>query len=362
MGYMQVYRVGDTKGDAPLGKISRLLNGEGIDCEELGSQRPKTGCILIDLTAGEDVVKQTAASVPQLPSILVASTQAIGERQLGLTDDFATSDLDDQEIVRRIQCMQNMALRIVEEVPEPQHTKILLDGETEGDEANLKDLAAMLTEAGIEWEKMVEESDPDGTGIVYSHFRRASYARLLQGDYPGYLHIHMAPTPELRVEALTVGDFSYTPRNEAEEIVTRHTRFIHMLDRLRNPSNYHEETAEEKAINVFFIGDRNTGTTLRNRFSEEINLDATASTAGAVAEALKNDVVVIHLGGQDDAKERLAFLQMLLKREDHPPLALLFLKSPPDGLRNFCEKQGVGMIESTNSVEVEAKLKELAAS
>lgn len=359
MGYMQVYRVGDSKGDSPLGKISRLLNGEGIDCEELGNQRPDTGCILIDLTAGEDVVRSVSASVPQLPSILVASSQAIGERQLGITDEFVSSDQNSQEIIRRVQCLQNLSLRITEEVPKPEHTRVLLDGETEGDEANLKDLAGILSEAGIEWEKLKEESDKEGTGIVYSHYRRASYARLLQGDYPGYMHIHMAQTPELRVEALTVGDYSYTPKNDAEEIVTRHNRFSHMLERLRNPSEYHQESAEHSAAKVFFIGDRNTGTTLRNRFSEAINLEATASTAGAVAQASKFDVVLIHLGGQDDAKERFAFLQMLLKREDHPPLALLFLKAPPDRIRGFCEKQGVALIESTNAEEVEAELLKL---
>jgi len=173
------------------------------------------------------------------------------------------------------------------------------------------------------------------------------------------MHIHMALTPELRVEALTVGDYSYTPKQDKEEIITRHKRFLHMLDRLRNPSNYHEETAEHSAVKVFFLGDRNTGTTLRNRFSEAVILDATASTAGAVAQSKSYDVVLIQLGAQDEAKERFAFLQMLLKSGDHPNLALLFFKPPPDSIRGFCEKQGVTIIESKNSEDVEEALKNL---
>jgi len=193
MGYMQVYRVGDSKGDAPLGKISRLLNGEGIDCEELGNQRPENGCILIDLTAGEDVVQSVSASVPQLPSILVASTQAIGDRQLGLTDDFVSSDMGGEEIIRRVQCLQNTALRIVEEVPNPEQTRALLDGVTEGDEANLKELAACLNEAEVEWGKMEEKSDKEGSGIVYSHYRRRLLRQTSPGRLPGvYAHPHGA--------------------------------------------------------------------------------------------------------------------------------------------------------------------------
>ena len=38
MGFMQVYRVGDTSGDSPMGKISRLLTGEGIDTDDLGDR------------------------------------------------------------------------------------------------------------------------------------------------------------------------------------------------------------------------------------------------------------------------------------------------------------------------------------
>ena len=48
--------------------------------------------------------------------------------------------MPDQEIVRRVECMQNMAIRLVEEVPEPTQTRVLLDGDTEGDEAPLKEL------------------------------------------------------------------------------------------------------------------------------------------------------------------------------------------------------------------------------
>jgi hypothetical protein len=67
MGFMQVYRVGDTSGDSPMGKISRLLTGEGIDTDDLGDRQPESGCVLIDLMAGEDNVKKIAAGVPQLP-------------------------------------------------------------------------------------------------------------------------------------------------------------------------------------------------------------------------------------------------------------------------------------------------------
>ena len=53
MGYMQVYRVGTNATDSPLNKISTLLNGEGIDCVDLGVERPQMGCVLVDFTAGE---------------------------------------------------------------------------------------------------------------------------------------------------------------------------------------------------------------------------------------------------------------------------------------------------------------------
>jgi hypothetical protein len=140
-----------------MGKISRLLTAEGIDCDELGNQRPDNGCLLIDLTEGDEELRKVSASVPQLPVILVASTQTLGERQMELTDEFVSSDMPDEEIVRRVQCMQNLAIRITEEVPEPAHVKVLLDGETEGEEANLLELAAILGGAEIEWEKLTEE-------------------------------------------------------------------------------------------------------------------------------------------------------------------------------------------------------------
>ncbi len=319
MGFMQVYRVGNTSGEAPLGRISRLLTGEGIDSEELGNQQPENGCVLIDLMAGEDNVRKVAASVPQLPHILVTSTETLGSKQLDLTDEFVSPDMPDQEIIRRVECMQNMTLRIVEEVPEPIHTRVLLDGETEGEEANLKSLAEILNNAEIEWELLKDENDLEGTGIIYSHYRRLSYARLLQGDYPGYIHIQMAPTPELRVEALTTGDISYTPKSAPEEILVRHQRFLSMLERLRKPDASREISQEEQALDVLFVGDRNVGNTLRNRLSENVNLKSMATTAGGMAEAKKHNVVLIHLGAKEDAKERFAFLQMLLKEKDAPP-------------------------------------------
>ena len=56
MGYMQAYRVGNSQGEAPLGKISRLLTGEGIDCDDLGDSQPENGCVLIDFTSGKGVL------------------------------------------------------------------------------------------------------------------------------------------------------------------------------------------------------------------------------------------------------------------------------------------------------------------
>ena len=352
MGYMQVYRVGGERAESAMRKISQLLTGEGIDCDELGEQRPDMGCVLIDFTAGEDLVLQTEATVPQLPQILAASTQTLGGKQLEISDEFVSPDLPDEEIIRRVQCMQNMAVRILEEVPEPAHNRILLDGTTEGEDAPLEDLAGILNSAGIEWSLLEEETDTEGTGIVYTHYRRLSYARLLQTDYPGYIHIQMAPTPELRVEALTVGDISYTPNITAEVIAVRHTRFLHMLERLRNPDAFRRDPLDERALSVLFIGDRNLGTSLKNGMGEEVSLQTQASVAGAVTEAKKHDAVLIYLGGPEEAKERFSFLQVLLKQEDRPPLALLFLKSPPDQIRNFCEKQGVAIIESKSSEAV----------
>ena len=188
MGYMQVYRVGGEKADSAMRKISQLLTGEGIDCDELGDLRPDMGCVLVDFMAGEDNVLATEQTVPQLPQILAASTATLGGKQLEIADEFVSPDLPDEEIIRRVQCMQNMALRLLEEVPNPTHTRILLDGETEGDEPALKKLSEILNEAEIEWEKLEDEKDTDGTGILYTHYRRLSYARLLQQDYPGYIH------------------------------------------------------------------------------------------------------------------------------------------------------------------------------
>ena len=208
MGFMQVYRIGDTGAgaDSPLGKISRILTAEGIDSGELGNQRPQTGCALIDLSAGEDLVRRTAASVPPLPQILVTSTHLLGSKHLEIADEFVSSDMSGQEIVRRVECMQNLALRIVEEVPEPTRIRVLLDGKTEGEDAPLEALAGILKGARIEWEPLTDESDPKGAGIVYTYYRRLSYARLLQKDYPGYIHVQMAPTRDLRMESLQAGD------------------------------------------------------------------------------------------------------------------------------------------------------------
>jgi len=82
MGYVQVYRVGNSGGESPLGKISRLLTGEGIDCGDLGDVRPENSCVLIDCKRGEKLVSETVATVPELPQILVASTMTLGGRQL----------------------------------------------------------------------------------------------------------------------------------------------------------------------------------------------------------------------------------------------------------------------------------------
>ena len=358
MGYMQVYRVGNSSGESPLGKISRLLTGEGIDCDDLADEDPENGCVLIDFTAGENLVTETRARVPQLPQVLVASTQTLGSRQLGIADDFVSPDMPDEEIIRRVECITNMAIRVVEEVPTPSHSRILLDGGT-GEEEPLHDLSKILEENEIEWEPLEVENDTEATGLIYSHYRRESYARLLQSDFPGYLHIQMAPTPELKVESLGVGDFAYTPKSTSEEIVTRHGQFMNMLQRLRDPDAVRDVPAEERAMSVLFVGDRNVGNSLKNGMGEDINLTTMASTAGGVTEAKKHEAVLIHLGGGEDAKPRLAFLQLLLKDENHPDLALLFLKQAPDQLRSFCEKNGVAMIESKSATDVRDGLLDL---
>ena len=360
MGYMQAYRVGNSSGEAPLGKISRLLNGEGIDCDDLGDAQPQNGCVLIDFTAGEELVHQTRDNVPQLPQVLVASTQTLGSKQLDLADDFVSPDMPAAEVIRRVECLTNAAVRMVEEVPEVNQTRILVDGGTD-EEGPLKVLAELLTENEIEWSPLEDQNDMEGTGLVYTHYRRANYARMLQGDYPGYLHIQMTMTAELREEALGVGDFAYvTPKIAVEELVTRHAKFLQMIDRLRDPDAQRAEGGgAPDTIDVLFVGDRNVGNNLKSGMGEAIELSTMASTAGGMAQAKKNELVLIHLGSKDDAKERLAFLQMLIKDPEHPELALLFLKEAPDQLRSFCEKNGVAIIESKNAGEVKNAIVDL---
>ena len=76
MGYMHVYRVGNSRGEAPLGKVSRLLNGEGIDCEELGDQCPESGCQASVAATGNDQATIATASKP------VAATTEPVEQQI----------------------------------------------------------------------------------------------------------------------------------------------------------------------------------------------------------------------------------------------------------------------------------------
>lgn len=352
MGYMQAYRVGDSRGEAPLGKISRLLTGEGIDCDDMGDGQPENGCVLIDFTAGEELVHQTRGKVPQLPQVLVASTQTLGGRRLDLADDFVSPDMPAGEVIHRIECLTNAAVRMVEEVPEPGGTKVFVDGGTD-EEGPLRNLAARLDECEIEWELLEAENDIDGTGVIYTHYRRAGYARMLQTDFPGYFHIQMTMTPELREEALGVGDFSYiTPKLEVEELATRHKNFMDMLARLRDPEAQRQSGEGSDAIEVLFLGDRNVGNNLKSGIGPDIRFNTIVSTAGGMTEAKKHELVLINLGSRDDAKERLAFLQMLIKDPDHPKLALLFLKETPAQLRSFCEKNNVAIIESKNPVEV----------
>ncbi len=128
-----------------------------------------------------------------------------------------------------------------------------------------------------------------------------------------------------------------------------------MLERLRDPDAQRsagETAGGADAIDVLFVGDRNVGSNLKSGIGDDVNLSTMASTAGGMAQAKKNELVLIHLGGKDDAKERLAFLQMLIKDPEHPDLALLFLKEAPDQLRVFCEKSNVAVIESKNASEI----------
>ena len=361
MGYMQVYRVGNSSGESPLGKISPLLTGEGIACDDLGDDRPDNGCGLIEFTQGEDLVNETVATVPQLPQILAASTMTLGLRQLAIADDFVSPDMPDAEIIRRVTTITNAAIRIVEDVPDPDKKRVLVDGGT-GEEDPLYGFAKVLEELGVEWEPLEDENDMQGTGIIYSHYRRLSYARLLQSDFPGYYHIQMAPNPELREEALSVGDFSYvTPKVESAEVGERHTRFMEMLDRMRDPDAVRDDPMDDQSLDALFIGDRNIGNNLQNEFGDDIELATMATTAGAMAEAKKHDLVLIYLGGKEDAKQRLAFLQMLLKEKDKPDLALLFLKQAPDQLRAFCQKNHVAVIESNRPSEIADSLLALSA-
>ena len=360
MGYMQAYRVGNSQGEAPLGKISRLLTGEGIDCDDLGDSQPENGCVLIDFTSGEELVHQTREKVPQLPQVLVASTQTLGFRQLDLADDFVSPDMPDAEIIRRVECLTNAAIRMVEEVPDAGGPRVLLDGGTD-EEGPLRSLAELLTENEIEWEALENENDMEGTGLIYTHYRRASYSRLLQGDFPGYLHIQMTLTPELREEALGVGDFSYvTPKIAADEVVPRHAKFLQMLGRLRDRDAQRAASdAGSDVIDVLFVGDRNVGNNLKSGMGDDVNLSTMASTAGGMAQAQKHELVLIHLGSKEDEKERLAFLQRLIKNPDRPELALLFLKEAPDQLRSLCEKNNVAIIESKNATEVKNAIVDL---
>lgn len=133
-----------------------------------------------------------------------------------------------------------------------------------------------------------------------------------------------------------------------------------MLDRLRNPDDVLDGPSSFNTLDVMFLGDRNIGNNLKNGFGEEIDLHTVASTAGAMVEAKKHEMVLIYLGGKEDAKQGLTFLQMLLKEEDKPNLALLFLKQAPDQLRAFCAKNNVGIIESKSPGEIQDDLLKLS--
>lgn len=356
MGYMQAYRVGGNSAESAIRKISLLLTGEGIDCDELGDHRPDIGCVLVDFMSGEDLVKKTEQTVPQLPQIVVASTQLLGAKQLHIADEFVSPDLPDAEIIRRIQRMEDLVVRLCEEVPEPKHTRILLDGATEGEDAALEKLANTLNEAEIEWAQLEADSDEEGTGIIYAHYRREGYARLLLRDYPGYVHIQMAPTNELRAEALTVGDLSYTRSTSTEEILTRHKRLLQLIHRVRNPEEYRRDPLEHRDRRILFVGDRIVGSNLKNQISEGLDIRTTSSVAGAVGEAKKSDAVVIHLGAKEDAKERFTFLQLLLKDKETPPKALYFANEAPERMKGFCTQNGVTVIEDKTADEVQEML------
>jgi hypothetical protein len=196
----------------------------------------------------------------------------LGGRQQGIADDFVSPDMPDAEIIQRVTSMTNAAIRVVEEVPEPDKRRILIDGGT-AEEEPLHGFAKVLDESEIEWSPLEDENDPQGSGVIYCHYRRLSYARLLQADYPGYYHVQMAPTQEIREEALSVGDFSYiTSKISPEEVATRHARFLNMLDRLRDPDSVREDPLVDQGLDVMFLGDRNIGNNLKNGFGDEIDL------------------------------------------------------------------------------------------
>ena len=360
MGYLQVYRVGSNEANSPLNKISTLLNGEGIDCEDLGNARPQTGCILIDFTAGEGFVRQATGMLPQLPSIVVTSTRLLGEKQLQNADEFVSPDLPDEEIIRRVERMNNLAARIAE-VKSPTRTRVLLDGDLSKDDAPLQQVATALSTENVEWSTMEsgEEQDIEGTGVIYSAWRRITYAEILVRDFPGYIHAHVTSLPEQMEEAMTADDLAYPPRIAQEELLTRHRRFMHMLERLRNPDAFRNDPELTRPPNVLFVGDRPLGHTLKQKFGEAINLTVQPTTAGVRSESGKYDIVLIHLGAKDDARERLQLLQLLLKSGSHPKLALLFLGPAPDQIKGFCEKSSVALIESKQASEVEERLKKL---
>jgi hypothetical protein len=174
----------------------------------------------------------------------------------------------------------------------------------------------------------------------------------LQRDYPGYIHIQIAPTAEMRVEALTIGDFSYIPNTPAEEITTRHKRLLHMANRIRNPLDFKSDPLVDRDMTVLFIGDRNVGNDLRTQLTEGIDIKSMASVAGALVESKKHDAVMVFLGGKEDAKERFTFLQVMLKDKNTPPKALYFQKEAPERMKAFCQQNGVTVIESQDMAGV----------
>jgi hypothetical protein len=357
MGYMQVYRVGSSVADSPLNKISTLLNGEGIDCVDLGNERPQTGCVLVDFSTGEKLIKQVEGMLPQIPNIVVTSTRLLGEKQLAIADEFVSPDLPDEEIVRRVERMHNLATRILE-VPAPNRTRILLDGDLTKEESPLLEIANMLSAEQVEWSPLEagEEQDMEGTGILYTAWRRITYAEILLRDFPGYIHIHVTSLQEQMEDALSQDDLAYPPRFNREEVMARHRRYLQMLERLRNPDAFRNDPELTRPPNVLFVGERQLGHALKQKFGAEVNLTVQPSSAGVRSEASKNDIILIHLGAKEEARERLQLLQLLLKTEPRPQLAMLFLTPAPDQMKAFCEKQGVAIIESKQSNEVQEKL------